>query len=64
MAMNKINHFIENTSKMTFNEKKGNLCKNNSVIIRDLEIKFHDENFYNYNNITFICILQSYIYHL
>jgi len=37
------------------------LCKNDIVIIRNLEIKFHVENCYNYNNITFICILQSYI---
>ncbi len=26
-----------------------------------IEIKFHDENYYNYINITFICLLQSYI---
>jgi hypothetical protein len=40
--------------------KKDISCKNNIVFIRNLEIKFHDENCYNYNNITFICILQSY----
>ena len=58
--MNKIYRFIENASKMTFLEKKDILYKNNIVIIRNLEIKFHDENCYNYN-IAFICILQSYI---
>ncbi len=41
-------------------KKKDNSCKNNIGIIRNLEIKFYDENCYNYNNITFIC----YIYHL
>ena len=46
---------------MAFIEKKEISSKNNIGIIRNLEIKFHDENCYNYNNITFICILQSYI---
>ncbi len=46
---------------MTFIEKKDILCKNNIGIMRNLEIKVHDENCYNYNNITFICIKQSYI---
>ena len=45
---------------MTLREK-GISCKNNIDIIRNLEIKFHDENCYNYNNITFKCILQLYI---
>ena len=46
---------------MTFIEKTDISCKNNIGIIRYLEIKFHDENCYNYNNITFKCILQLYI---
>jgi len=46
---------------MTFIEKKDISCKNNIGITRNLEIKFHDENCYNYNNITFICILQAQI---
>jgi len=57
--INKINRFTENTTKMTFIEKKTFRLKNNIGIIRNLEIKFHDENCYNYNNISFICILQS-----
>jgi hypothetical protein len=46
---------------MTLSEKKDISCKNNIGIIRNLEIRFQDENFYNYNNITFIGILQSYV---
>ncbi len=46
---------------MTFGEKKDISCKNNIDIIRNLEIKFQDENYYNYNNITFIYIYYSYI---
>ena len=45
---------------MKFIEKKIS-CKNNIGIIRNLENKFHDENCFNYNNITFISIIQSYI---
>ena len=44
---------------MTFIEKKEISCKNNIGIIRNLEIKFHYENYYSYNNITVIYI---YIY--
>ena len=47
---------------MTFTEKNKTFSgKNNIAIIKNLEIKFHDENCHNYNNITFICILQPYI---
>ncbi len=45
---------MENTSNMTFHEKKHISCTNNIGILRNLEIKFHDENYYNYNNITVI----------
>jgi hypothetical protein len=41
--------------------KKNISCKNNIGIIRNLEIKFQDKNYYNYNNITFIYILVIYI---
>ena len=44
---------------MTFIEKKDISCKNNIGIIRNLEIKFHDENCYNYNNFTFIYIIYE-----
>jgi len=54
-------NYIPFYTKMTFIEKKNISCKNNIGIRRNLEIKFHDENCYNYNNITFRCILQSYI---
>jgi hypothetical protein len=57
--INKIYHFIENTSRMSFIEKKDISCENVVGIIRSLEIKFHDEDCYNYNNITFICLLQT-----
>ena len=50
---------MENTSKMTFSEKKEISYKNNIGIIRNLEIKFHYENYYNYNNITVIYMFQS-----
>jgi hypothetical protein len=46
---------------MTFFEIKNILCKNVIDIIRNLEIKFHNDNCYNHDNITIICILQSYI---
>ncbi len=46
---------------MRFIEKKDISRKNDIGIIRNLEVKFHDENFYNYNNITVIYKLQSYI---
>jgi hypothetical protein len=45
-------HSLKN---MPFIEKIDISCKNNIGITRNLEIKFHDENCYNYNNITFIC---------
>ncbi len=39
---------------MTFAEKNKTFSgKNNIAIIKNLEIKFHDENCHNYNNITF-----------
>ncbi len=44
---------------MTFREKKDISCKNNIGILRNLEIKFQDENYYTYNNNTFIYILQT-----
>jgi len=44
---------------MTFIEKKDISCKNNIGIISNLEIKFLDENYYNYNNITVICIIYE-----
>jgi hypothetical protein len=56
--MNKIYSCIENSSKITFSEKKDISCKNNIGIIRNLEIQFHDENCYNYKNITVIYISQ------
>jgi hypothetical protein len=59
--INKIYRYIENTSKMTFIEKKDISCKNNIGIIRNLEIKFHDDNCYNYKNSY---VYYSYIYHL
>ena len=43
--INKIYRFIEKASKMTFIEKKDISCKNNIGIRRNLEIKFHDENY-------------------
>ncbi len=58
--MNKIFRFIVNSSKMTFTEKNKTFCVNIGII-RNLETKFPDENCYNYNNITFTCLLQSYI---
>jgi len=58
--INKIFYGVFNTSKMSFREKK-NLCKNNIGIISKLKIKFDYENYYNYNNITVIYILQLYI---
>ncbi len=42
---------------MTFPEKKNILCKNDIGIIKNLEIKFEDENYYNYNNTTVISII-------
>jgi len=50
---------MENTSNMTFHEKKHISCTNNIGILRNLEIKFHDENYYNYNNITVIYIIYE-----
>jgi hypothetical protein len=58
--INKIFYGVFNTSKMTFSEKKI-MCKNNVGIISNLKIKFDYENYYNYNNITVIYILQPYI---
>ena len=47
---------------MTFREKKHIACTNNIGILRNLEIKFHDEkNYYNYNNITVIYKLQPHL---
>ena len=37
------------------------MCKNVIGIIRNLEIKFRDENYYNYINITFIYITVLFI---
>ncbi len=46
---------------MTLIEKKDTSCKNNIGIIRNLEINFHDENSYNYNNIIVIYLSEPYI---
>ena len=51
--INKIYRFIENTSKMTFR------VKIILVLLRNLVIKFHDENYYNYNNITVIYFMYK-----
>ena len=44
---------------MKFSEKKDISYKNNIGIIRNLEIKFHEENYYNYNNTTVIYIMYE-----
>jgi len=54
--MNKIYRFIENSSKMTFPEKKDVFCKNNIVIVRNLEIKV------KVKLVIIIMISYSYVY--
>ncbi len=51
---------MENTSNMTFREKKKHIAFTNNIgILRNLEIKFHDENYCNYNNITVIYYVSA-----
>ena len=50
--LNKLYHFIEHTSKMTFIGKKNILCKNVIGIIKKLETNFiHDTIMNSHNNI-------------